>query len=122
MKLELEILTKWYFFIPTIIAFLSLLWSIFNFIVGKATAHKILTNDLYHVNLAIKELKDQETDFKKEIHLETREAIKDIKEEEKEFKKEIKEDIHKIFLGIKRIESKQIKRDAICETRHKNDK
>jgi len=100
MKVQLEFLTKWHFFIPTIIGGISLIWSIINSIVGKAVANKIVSNDLTHLT----------------------NDVKDIKEEEKEFKKEIKEDIHEIKLGINRIEKKQIARDAICNERHKLDK
>jgi len=100
MKVQLELMTKWYFFIPTIIGAISLLWSVFNFIVGRAVANKIVSNDLKHLT----------------------DDVDAIKEGDKEFKKEIKDDIHSIKLGISRIEKKQIKRDAICDERHKLDK
>jgi len=100
MKVQLEFLTKWYFFIPTIIGGISLLWSVFNSLIGRAVANKIVSNDLKHLT----------------------DDVVQLKKDEKEYKKEIRDDIHKIQLGIARIERKQVKRDAICETRHKNDK
>ena len=100
MRIQLEFLTKWYFFIPTILALISLIWSIVNSIVGKIITHKITQNDLKHLTA----------------------DVKDLKKDEKEFKKEINQNVHKIFLSIRRIEKKQGIRDAICNERHQIDK
>ena len=100
MRVQLEFLTKWYFFVPTLLALVSLIWSVVNSIVGKTIAHKITQNDLKHLTV----------------------DIKNLKEDEKEFKKEIKQNVHKIFLSIRRIEKKQAIRDAICNERYKIDK
>jgi hypothetical protein len=100
MKVQLQLATNWKFFLPMGVALISLLWSVFNFIMGKITFGKLTQNDLLHLTKDVEELK----------------------EEEKDFKKEIKEELHRVFLAIKRIEKKQIRRDAICEERHSKDK
>jgi len=95
-----NVYTEMPFLFPTIVAFVSLAWSIFNFIIGKAVTQKITQNDLKHVTADINELKAND----------------------KEFKKEIRDELHNIFLAIRRIEKKQVRREAICEERHKLDK
>jgi len=100
VRIQLEFLTKWYFFVPTLLALISLIWSVVNSVVGKAITHKITQNDLKHLTA----------------------DVKNLKEDEKEFKTEIKQNVHKIFLSIRRIEKKQGIRDAICNERHQIDK
>jgi len=100
MEIQIEILKKWYFFIPTIIAITSLCWSIFNSIIGRIVTNKIFHNDLKHLT----------------------EDVKNLKEKHEELQKQISNDIRKIFLGISRVERKQVKRDTICDERHLKEK
>lgn len=79
------------------IALLGLCWSILNTIIGKIITAKIKYNDLKHLTA----------------------DVEGLKESEKEFKIEIKNELHDICLAIKRIEKRQVRRDAVCNERHK---
>jgi len=70
-----------------------------NFILGKYLATKILKNDLLHLTV----------------------DVKDLKAGEKEYRKDLKNELNKIFRRLGRIEKNQVKRDTICEERHKKD-
>lgn len=96
MSIDMTAIMNWKFLIPAGIAAISFLFSVFNFLLGKATATKIVQNDLKHVNMDIAELKV----------------------ENKEIRIDLKKDLHDIHLTMKRIERKQVNRDAICEERH----
>jgi len=82
-----------------LIAILSLLWSACNFIVGKIIADKIQGNDLKHLAIDVIELKQNDEKRTEKIYCE----------------------LKKIFKRLGSIDRLIIKRDAICEMRHKND-
>jgi len=88
----LEYIKNWQFW-TFIIAIASLLYSMANHIVGKIVASKIQNNELKHLKL----------------------DIDNIRKEELMFKKDLKKELHGIKLIVRRVERKQIKRDAICE-------
>jgi len=82
------------------IAIVGLIFSTFNFFIGKYVATKVLNNDLKHLTQDVKEIKNNDKDFKNEL----------------------KNELHNIHLAINRIEKRIITRDAICEERHKQKK
>jgi len=96
MKVQLELLTNWKFFLPMGVGTLALLWSIFNFVLRKITMTKLTQNDLKHITVDITELK----------------------KENKEIKIDLKGDLNRIFRRLGRIEKEIVKREAICNERH----
>lgn len=96
MNFDIKIITNWRFLIPASVALLSLAFSIFNFIVGKITATKIIQNDLKHINVDIEALK----------------------EERKEIKINLRNDLNKIFRRLGKIDKGLAVREAICNERH----
>jgi len=93
-----QLLMNWRFWTVTI-AVLSFLFSAFNFIVGKLVASKIVNNELKHLTKDIIELK----------------------RDSKEYKIDLKNELSRIFRRLGKIDKAITKREAICETRHKND-
>jgi hypothetical protein len=83
-----------------ILALISFIWSMVNMYIGKQVADKIMNNDLKHLEADVKRLD----------------------KENKEYKDELKDELHKIFLRLGKIERNQVRRDAICDERHKQDK
>jgi len=94
----MEILKDWRFW-GFIIAVVSFFFSVFNFIVGKIVSTKIRENDLKHVI----------------------EDVKILQKESNESKDKLYEEMKKVYRRLGKIEKAIIKRDAICEERHKND-
>jgi len=82
-----------------VVSICGFLFSMVNFILGKYLATKILKNDLLHLTV----------------------DVKDLKAGEKEYRKDLKNELNKIFRRLGRIEKNQVKRDTICEERHKKD-
>ena len=58
---------NWTISIGVVVAFVSLVWSIVNTLIGRYVATKITTNDLVHLDADVKELKNDEKDLKKEL-------------------------------------------------------
>lgn len=83
--------------ISVIIAVISLIWSIANTLVGRYISTKIQGNDLVHLTKDVNELKQKEENFKKEI----------------------KRELHNISLKYGKIMTAIIKREVICNERHK---
>ena len=90
----------YHFITVTIIGIISFIFSAFNFFIGKYVAGKILNNDLMHLANEVKE----------------------IKQEEKEYKKSLLGELNKIFRRLGKIEKFQAAHRAICDERHKKDK
>ena len=80
-----------------VLSCISVVMSIILFIVGRHITLKITQNDLVHLTADVTELKTDSKDLKKEISTK----------------------IQLVLKGVQRIERNQIKRDAICEERHK---
>jgi len=94
----MQILSDWKFW-TLIIAVCSFLFSIFNLIVGKIVATKLTENDLKHITADIETLKKNDEKRSENIYCE----------------------LKKIFKRIGIIDKRIVKRDAICEERHKKD-
>jgi len=97
MNFDIQLITNWKFLVPASVALLSLAFSVFNFIVGKLVASRIIQNDLKYV----------------------KDDIAELKSENKEIKIDLKADLNKIFRRLGRIEKEIVKREAICNERHK---
>ena len=82
--------------LPSILAILALTWSLLNYLASQ----KIANNDLVHLEADVKELK----------------------EEEKDYKKELNKNLDKIFRRLGKIEKAQGIQRAICDERHGIDK
>ena len=80
-----------------IVSVISFLFSIINFFLGKYIATKILNNDLKHLT----------------------DDVKELKEEDKDYKKSLAGNLSKIFRRLGHIEKAITKRESICEERHK---
>lgn len=93
-----QLLMNWRFWTFSI-AILSFLFSAFNFIVGRYVANKITNNDLKHLT----------------------ENVKELKQDSKEYKIDLKNELNRIFRRLGKIDKAIVKRDSICEERHKND-
>lgn len=106
MKLELLNPTHW----AIIIATLSFLWSIFNYIIGKIVHGKLTNNDLKHLTEDVKKLDIKHSNDMKEIIDKTGKSYEEIKDEQ-----------HQIFLAVRRLERKQSAHLAVCNERHKKD-
>lgn len=100
MQIDLNVITNWKFLIPSSIALFSLLFSIFNFTVGRMIANKITKNDLTHLT------KD----------------VEGLKEQNKEIKGNLREDLNKIFRRLGKIDKGLAVRKAICNERHSKDR
>lgn len=87
-------------YITLFIAIAGFLFSLVNFIVRKVVVSKITQNDLKHL--------EQDVDT--------------LKKETKDYKGEHQGVLEKIFRRLGKIEKAIVKRDAICEERHKRDK
>ena len=96
MKVQLQFLTDWKFFVPMGVAIFSLLWSMFNFIAGRIITVKLTQIDLKHLKIDVEELKKSD----------------------KEYKVDLREDLNKIFKRLGRIEKAQGIQKAICNERH----
>lgn len=94
----MELLKDWKFW-TFLIAVSSFLFSIVNFIIQRIVSNKITNNDLKHLT------KD----------------VDNLKQENKEYKIGLKNELNKIFRRLGKIEKGLVKREAICELRHKND-
>jgi len=94
-----ELLTNWRFW-TFAIAILSFLFSAFNFVVGKVVASKIVNNDLKHLT------KD----------------VNDLKQDNKEYRTDLKNELSRIFKRLGKIDKAIVKREAICNERHRKDK
>ena len=92
-----QLLMNWRFWTFTI-AILSFLFSAFNFIVGKLVASKIVNNEIKHL---------------------TKDVI-ELKQDSKEYKVDLKNELNKIFKRLGKIDKAIVKREAICNERHKN--
>ena len=90
----------YHFIIVAIIGIIGFIFSAFNFFIGKYVAGKILNNDLAHLTAEVKE----------------------IKEEEKEYKKSLLGQLNRIFRRLGQIEKQFAAQQAICNERHKKDK
>ena len=97
MKIDFNVITNWKFLAPMAVALISLAWSGFNFVFGKAVATKITQNDIKHITADIDVLKT----------------------ENKEIKIDLKQDLEKIFKRLGKIDKGLAIRDAICNERHK---
>jgi len=84
--------------IALIIAIAGFLYSCINFFITRAVTTKIMTNDLAHLESDVKELK----------------------KENKDEKIDLKKDLMKIFNELSEIRANQVRRDAICDERHKD--
>ena len=80
-----------------IVSVISFLFSVINFFLGKYIATKILNNDLKHLT----------------------DDVKELKEEDKDYKKTLASNLSKIFRRLGHIEKAITKRESICEERHK---
>jgi hypothetical protein len=85
--------------ITLIIAVSGFLFSIINWIVRRAVTNKIRENEIKHID----------------------DNIKKLEAENKEYKKEQDSFHEKIYRRLGKIEKAIVKREAICELRHKND-
>lgn len=94
-----ELLTDWRFW-TFIVAVSSFLFSIFNLIVGKIVASKIQHNEIKHIQVDIKELQENEKDYRLDL----------------------KNQLTKIFRRLGKIEKIQYAQKAVCDERHKDDK
>jgi len=83
--------------IALVVGICGFVFSIVNFILGKYIATKITNNDLVHLTNKVKE----------------------IEEEEKDYKKSLSGNLTKIFRRLGHIEKAIVKRESICEERHK---
>lgn len=79
------------------IAVAGFIFSIVNWIVRRAVTTKIMDNDLRHVGMELDTLKQENKEYKKE---------QDVFHE-------------KIFRRLGKIEKAMVKREAICDERHK---
>ena len=100
MNFDIKLITDWRFLVPASVALLSLAFSMFNFIIGKLVASKIVQNDLKHVTADIDSLKI----------------------DNKEIKIDLKKDLNKIFRRLGRLEKIQYAQREICNERHSKDK
>ena len=95
--MKVEIITNWRIWILAIVSVCGFLFSVINFFLGKYITAKLVGNDLKHL----------ETD------------VAELKKNEKEYRVDLKNELHDISLAMRRIEKKQVRRDSICEERHK---
>lgn len=84
------------------------LFAILRMIVNSIAIKKIQENEIKHMQKDVKKNESDLKEFKDKNH-----------KEDKEFKKELREELHKISLGMNRVERKIIKRDSICHERHR---
>ena len=80
-----------------IVSLCGFIFSVINFFLGKYVATKITGNDLVHLTADVKELKKSE----------------------KEYKSFLREDLNKIFRRLGHIEKQIVKREAVCNERHR---
>lgn len=80
-----------------VVSIVSFLFSIVNFFLGKFITAKIFGNDLVHLTKDVTELKKVE----------------------KEYKVDLKNDLSKIFRRLGKIEKEIVRREAICNERHR---
>ena len=99
MKMQIQFLSDWRIWIG-IVSACSFLFSVFNLIVGRHVANKIVGNDLKHLTSDVKE----------------------IKEEHKEIKINLRDDLNKIFRRLGKIDKSTAVQRAVCDERHKKDK
>jgi len=97
--MTIQLLKDWQFWTFSL-AFCSLLFSLFNFIIGKIVTTKITQNDLKHLNKDVEKLQKQDTNFKEQIE----------------------KKLSKIFRRLGKIEKIQYAQTKICNERHKKDK
>lgn len=97
-------------YIAVVIASVSLLWSIFNHIVGILVKNKIMNNDLKHLNKDVRTLKSTHD-----------KDVVTLKEESEKKDEKIIEELHQVFLTVRRLERKQDAHLAVCDERHKGD-
>lgn len=100
MHFDIKLITDWRFLVPASVALLSLAFSVFNFLVGKLVASKIMNNDIKHLTLNVKDLKDKD----------------------RELRVDLKNDLEKIFRRLGKIDKAIAVRKAICDERHSKDK
>jgi len=91
-----ELLMNWRFWTFTI-AISSFLFSIINFIIQRAVANKITNNDLKHLT----------------------DDVKELKQDSKEYKIDLKNELNRIFRRLGKIDKAIVKREAICNERHR---
>lgn len=97
MQINLQILNDWRIWIAVISA-CSFLFSVFNLIIGRHVANKIVGNDLFHLTKDVAELKNENRDIKIDL----------------------KKDLHQIFRRLGKIDKGIAVRKAICDERHPN--
>ena len=100
MNIDMNIITNWKFLFPSSIALFSLLFSIFNFTVGRFVANRITKNDLLHLTKDVKELKDNN----------------------EKIEGNLRDDLNKIFRRLGKIDRGLAVRKAICNERHSKDR
>lgn len=91
----MEFLKEWTFW-TLILAVASLGYSFFNMFVGRQVANKIMNNDLKHITADVNQLQNKSDKF---------EDLLDKK-------------LELIFRELRKIDRRQVKRDAICDERH----
>ena len=100
MKIQLDFLTNFSKYLPYIIALLALFGNVFVLYYRKQVTDKIQNNELKHVTADVKELKQNE----------------------KEYKVDLKKDLDKIFRRLGKIEKIQYAQQKICDLRHSKDR
>jgi len=107
----LEFLSKFWQPITLLLTVIGLGITISKLYANSYALNKIQTNELAHLAKTLEEHKKSDKEFREKLE-----------KDELGFKKEIKEELHSITLGLSRLERKIIRREAICDERHRKDK